>query len=100
MWWSFRAHLDSSGLIACHLGDQRRARTLLAQAVRDIPINWAAWAALAAVCDTEDQLEELNLPQHWIKPFFLIEVYSRLHCVHKAVKLVIELLDTEDFEDV
>lgn len=47
------------------------AVTVFLECVHLVPFLWGAWLELAPLIESEDQLQGLALPKHWIKPFFV-----------------------------
>lgn len=80
-------------LIRC--SDERPAKDALALSVRRFPCNWEAWSALASICTLKDIPQ--SLPDHWMKQFFMIEVYLRCHHVDEALEVLEELRSSEAF---
>ncbi len=70
---------NSYGVVLRELGDIDAAKAALAQSVCGFPLNWSAWADLAALCVTRDAVDALPpLPSHWMLQFFLAHTYLEL----------------------
>jgi anaphase-promoting complex subunit 8 len=46
------------------------ARRMMGESCAAFPLNWCAWLELASLSQSYQQVDELNLPDHWIKAFF------------------------------
>lgn len=63
------------------------ANDILVKSIQAEPLNWASWHQLAQIIDDKSQLDQLNLPNHWFKKFFLGEVYLELQLNEEAFEL-------------
>eukprot|EP01083_Nonionella_stella_P070814 189682_1 len=66
------------GLIQKHSGQREAAIDLLVESVNVYPLNWSAWKALVSLCHDKDTVLNLKLSDHWMKQFFLVDVYLEL----------------------
>lgn len=66
------------GMVLLKLDLIDEAIDAFAMSVRFEPLCWASWQQLAQTVDSKTQLDELELPTHWFKKFFLAAVYLEL----------------------
>lgn len=59
----------------CH--DNDKAKEILCESLNEFPCNWSAWLDLANLCECEEDIEKLQLKDHWMKKLFVI--YSCSH---------------------
>lgn len=60
------------------------ARDHLLSAVRLEPLNWPAWDLLAHLIMDKHHIKSLDLPDHWLKWFFLGSVHMKLQMFEEA----------------
>ena len=54
------------------------ARDVLVEATRAEPCHWGAWLELSGHISERSELTTLQLPDHWMKHFFLAHTYLEL----------------------
>lgn len=55
------------------------------------PMHWGTWLELAALVTDREKLENLNLPNHWMKKFFLAHMYLELQLIDEGMAAYREL---------
>lgn len=61
------------GVVLKELGAMDDARKMFLSSIKATPLLWASWKELARLCDDREMLYGLELPDHWLKDFFLAE---------------------------
>ncbi|KAL1124396.1 hypothetical protein AAG570_001025 [Ranatra chinensis] len=79
------------GLVLKRLDLLDEARAVLVAAVNGQPLHWGAWMELAALCTDKAKLRSLNLPDHWMKHFFLAHTYLEQLLNDEALEIYTEL---------
>uniref|UniRef100_A0A1I8JFZ7 TPR_REGION domain-containing protein n=1 Tax=Macrostomum lignano TaxID=282301 RepID=A0A1I8JFZ7_9PLAT len=78
-------------LVLKSLGYEDQASAALTTSLRQESALWPAWSMLADLVRNRHELEGLVLPRHWMRQFFLVAAYVRLHESGKAELLLNEL---------
>ncbi|GLT86969.1 hypothetical protein SLE2022_050750 [Rubroshorea leprosula] len=73
------------GLVLQEKGNANLTRTVLVDSVNSYPWNWSAWLELQSLCSTIDNLNNLNLNNHWMKEFFLASAYQELRMHNESL---------------
>jgi len=68
------------------------ARANLLQAVKMEPLNWPAWELLAPLIIDKHHLKSIELPNHWIRWFFLGNVHMKLQMFEEAYDLYFNVI--------
>lgn len=63
------------GIILRRLELNVLATDIFVEAVNATPLHWGAWQELAPLILNSGQLKSLNLPDHWMKQFFMAHAY-------------------------
>ncbi|XP_010520614.1 PREDICTED: anaphase-promoting complex subunit 8 [Tarenaya hassleriana] len=66
------------GMVLKEKGNEGLARASFVESVNSYPWNWSAWSELQSLCTSIEILNSLNLNNHWMKDFFLANVYQEL----------------------
>lgn len=66
------------GVVLHELDRKAEAQAALCMSVNAYPWNWSAWLELQALCTDHDNLQTLDLPDHWMRDFFLASLYLDL----------------------
>lgn len=61
------------------------ARDVISEAVRLEPCHWGAWLELSGHITDRNEIEHLDLPEHWMKHFFLAHTYLELQLNEDAL---------------
>jgi len=64
------------------------ARQVFCEAVCQTPLNWSAWLDLASLCSEKEDLDELDLPDHWIGGFFRAHLALDLQQNQDAIEIL------------
>lgn len=75
------------GVILKKLDMSNVALDVFIEAVNREPLNWSAWQELALIIPNKTKLNSLELPDHWIKQFFLAYAYLEQFCAEEALKI-------------
>lgn len=85
------------GIILKKLELNKQALDIFLEAVNLSPLNWSAWQELALVIPNKNKLVALNLPDHWMKHFFLAYAYLEQLCFDESLEIYNNLC-TRGFE--
>ncbi|KAH7938863.1 hypothetical protein HPB52_001485 [Rhipicephalus sanguineus] len=66
------------GVVLKRLQLQQQAVDVFVEAVHAEPLHWGAWLELSSLVADCDHLRSLELPNHWMKEFFLGHTYLEL----------------------
>ncbi|XP_034173096.1 cell division cycle protein 23 homolog isoform X1 [Osmia lignaria lignaria] len=69
----------------------REAMDVLVEAVHKQPMHWGSWLELASLIIDREKLENLCLPDHWMKHFFMAHMYLELQLIDEGLALYYEL---------
>ncbi|CAN7995196.1 unnamed protein product [Ixodes hexagonus] len=86
------------GVVLKRLQLRKQAMDVLVEAVRAEPLHWGAWLELASLVSDRDTLQSLDLPDHWMKRFFLGHTYVELQ-LNKEVLEIYEQLQRDGFAE-
>lgn len=75
------------GKLLLKLNKIEAARDNLLSAIKMEPLNWPAWDLLAPLIVDKHHLKTINLPEHWLKWFFLGSVHMKLQMFEEAYDL-------------
>lgn len=89
---ALRPKLDGFGLyiygvVLKRLQLNQLAIDVLVEAAHAEPLHWGTWVELSSLIKDRDHLLSLDLPDHWIKHFFLGQAYLELQLSEEALKL-------------
>lgn len=79
------------GVICAERGQKHDAQMALCESLRMMPCNWAAWQALQHLISDQDDPSVLQLPQHWMRSFFLAARALESQHNHEALSRLQEL---------
>nr|XP_054766433.1 cell division cycle protein 23 homolog [Lytechinus pictus] len=74
------------GVVLKKLELLKPAKTVLVEALHKAPLHWGAWIELAGLVTDWEKLTSLNLPDHWMKEFFLAYTCVELQLNEEALK--------------
>ena len=75
------------GIVLKRLNLNDDARDVLVEAIRAEPCHWGAWLELSSGHISErGELDALQLPDHWMKHFFLAHTYLELQLNEAALE--------------
>ncbi|XP_077530500.1 cell division cycle protein 23 homolog isoform X1 [Haemaphysalis longicornis] len=86
------------GVVLKRLQLRQLAIDVLVEAVCAEPLHWGAWVELSPLIKDRDHLLLLDLPDHWIKHFFLGHVFLELQLSEEALR-VYKQLQQGPFQD-
>lgn len=69
----------------------REAMDVLVDATHKQPMHWGSWLELASLITDREKLENLCLPNHWMKHFFMAHMYLELQLIDEGLALYYEL---------
>ncbi|XP_017875715.1 cell division cycle protein 23 homolog isoform X1 [Ceratina calcarata] len=69
----------------------RDAIDILVEAIHKQPMHWGSWLELASLITEREKLENLCLPNHWMKHFFMAHMYLELQLIDEGLALYCEL---------
>ncbi|XP_043522486.1 cell division cycle protein 23 homolog isoform X1 [Frieseomelitta varia] len=69
----------------------REAMNVLVEATHKQPMHWGSWLELASLITDREKLENLCLPNHWIKHFFMAHMYLELQLIDEGLALYCKL---------
>lgn len=75
------------GIVLKKLELNKQALDVFVEAVNLSPTNWSAWQELALVIPNKNKLISLNLPDHWMKHFFLAYAYLEQLCFDESLEI-------------
>ncbi|XP_012266699.1 cell division cycle protein 23 homolog [Athalia rosae] len=79
------------GVVLKKLHLEREAIDVFVDSVRKQPMHWGAWLELVALVTDREKLENLSLPNHWMKKFFLAHLYLELQLIDEGMAVYCEL---------
>ncbi|XP_015509840.2 cell division cycle protein 23 homolog isoform X1 [Neodiprion pinetum] len=79
------------GVVLKKLHLDREATEVFVNSVRKQPMHWGTWLELAALITDREKLENLSLPNHWMKKFFLAHMYLELQLIDEGMAVYCEL---------
>ena len=75
------------GIVLKKLGLKDQAKKLLLEAINIEPCHWGAWLELTAFVGDRAELLGLDLPDHWIKHFFIAHTNLELQLNNEALEI-------------
>eukprot|EP01132_Coremiostelium_polycephalum_P003667 gene3667-4566_t len=75
------------GIILKKLNHVQQSRNILIESVTKYPCNWSAWSDLATLCSDIDDVNSLQLPNHFMKDFFLAHVKLELQQNNESLSI-------------
>lgn len=82
------------GIILLKLGLNNDAISSLSKSIFLDPLCWCSWNQLSQIIEDESQFAKLQLPNHWLKNFFLAAVHLELQSHENALFYYEDLLKT------
>lgn len=79
------------GVVLKKLDLLTQATDILLEAIHSNPLHWGAWLELCPLIIDREKLESINLPNHWIKHFFMAHAYLEQVCNDEALDIYISL---------
>lgn len=79
------------GVVLKKLDLNEQAVDVLLEAVRQVPMLWAAWYELSLIINDRQRLFRLSLPQHWIRHIFYAHTLVELGLNDEGIKLYEDL---------
>lgn len=79
------------GVILKKLDLVKDAVDILLESIHKEPLHWGAWQELVPLVSDREMLLSLSLPDHWIKQFFLAQMYLELQLNDEALRIYQEL---------
>jgi anaphase-promoting complex subunit 8 len=74
------------GIVLKRLSLNSEARDVLLEAIRAEPCHWGAWLELSGHINDRNEMAGLDLPDHWMKHFFLAHTYLELQLNDQALE--------------
>lgn len=63
------------------------ARIVLIESINACPCNWSAWEDLVHICPDLNTVESMvNIPNHWMKSFFIAYLYKELQMNYESIQ--------------
>lgn len=84
-------HLYLYGVLLKKLDLKELAIPILVESVTTAPMLWCSWLELAPLISKKEQLVSLNLPNHWMKSFFVAHTHIELFLNDEGLQLFEEL---------
>lgn len=69
----------------------KEATEVLVESTHKQPMHWGTWLELAALITDREKLENLRLPNHWMKHFFMAHMYLELQLIDEGLAMYCEL---------
>lgn len=69
----------------------KEATDVLVESIHKEPMHWGTWLELAALITDREKLENLCLPKHWMKYFFMAHMYLELQLIDEGLALYCQL---------
>ncbi|XP_033328930.1 cell division cycle protein 23 isoform X1 [Megalopta genalis] len=85
----FELYLFGVTLKKLHLA--REAMDVLVEAIHKQPMHWGSWLELVSLITDKEKLENLCLPNHWMKHFFIAHMHIELQLTDEGIALFYEL---------
>lgn len=85
------------GVVLKKLDLKEMAIPVLVESVRAAPTLWSSWIELAPLITHKEQFASLNLPNHWMKSFFLAHTHIELFLNDEGLEMF-ESLQKAGFE--
>ncbi|XP_065828222.1 cell division cycle protein 23 homolog [Oscarella lobularis] len=84
------------GIILKELGIKGESASIFLKSVHSTPYLWSAWQELADACETQEDLDNLDLPSHWMANVFKAYALVHLRSFVKALDVYKTLVATEN----
>lgn len=81
------------GAVLKKLDMKKMAVDIFLEAIQAEPFHWGAWLELAVLIPDKDKLNLLELPDVWVKQFFLAQAYLELQLNDEALEIYNQLRD-------
>lgn len=81
------------GIVLKKLQLEKYALEILCEAIRNEPFFWGSWLELATLISDKEMLNDLSLPDCWIKDFFLAHTYLEIQMNELALEIYSRLMD-------
>lgn len=81
------------GIVLKKLQLEKYALEILCEAIRNEPFFWGSWLELASLISDKEMLNDLSLPDCWIKDFFLAHTYLEIQMNELALEIYSKLMD-------
>ncbi|XP_042901182.1 cell division cycle protein 23 homolog [Parasteatoda tepidariorum] len=97
-----KAHISGSldgyclylyGVVLKKLQLEKYALEILCEAVQKEPLFWGSWLELATLISDREMLNDLTLPDCWIKDFFLAHTYLEIQMNESALEIYSSLME-------
>ncbi|KAK3921067.1 Cell division cycle protein 23-like protein [Frankliniella fusca] len=85
------------GVVLKRLELVRDAQNILVEAIQKEPLHWGAWLELAALVSDQGSAPLTDIPNHWMKQFFLAHMYLEQQ-MNEAALEIYYLLQQNGFE--
>lgn len=85
------------GVVFKRLQLHKLAIEVLVEAIHREPLHWGAWLELASLITDKDVLVNLQLPDHWMRQFFIGHTYLELQ-LNEEVLQIYQDLQNNGFE--
>lgn len=79
------------GVICKKLDLHQMAVQVLVESIHAVPFLWASWLELSPLITDKDKLMSMNLPNHWMKYFFLAYTLLELFLNDEGLKMYEDL---------
>ena len=74
------------GLVLLEKDQKAEAKIVLVKAAKGYPCHWGAWEALLPLCSSVEEAEQLDLPRHWMRKWFLAALHLELQENRKGLQ--------------
>eukprot|EP00095_Tigriopus_kingsejongensis_P008399 snap_masked-scaffold9_size846264-processed-gene-4.16 protein:Tk08399 transcript:snap_masked-scaffold9_size846264-processed-gene-4.16-mRNA-1 annotation:"cell division cycle protein 23-like protein" len=75
------------GIVLKKLSLNSQAQEIILEAIRLEPCHWGAWLELSSQITDKNEIELLDIPDHWMKHFFLAHTYLELQLNEDALAI-------------
>lgn len=81
------------GVVLKKLQLEKHALDILCEAIQKEPLYWGSWLELATLVTDREMLNDLSLPNCWMKDFFLAHTYLEIQMNESALEIYTDLVD-------
>ncbi|PRD25217.1 UNVERIFIED_CONTAM: C14orf119-like protein [Trichonephila clavipes] len=81
------------GVVLKKLQLEKHALEILCEAIQSEPLFWGSWLELATLVSDKEMLNDLVLPNCWVKDFFLAHTYLEIQMNESALDIYNTLMD-------
>ncbi|XP_055928832.1 cell division cycle protein 23 homolog [Argiope bruennichi] len=81
------------GVVLKKLQLEKLALEILCEAIQSEPLYWGSWLELATLVSDREMLNDLVLPNCWMKDFFLAHTYLEIQMNESALEIYNKLMD-------